>query len=54
MGWMCLTAPKICLNLSYLNFKFQIVHSMSREEITKTKVVTLNEVYNFFIDDFFI
>ena len=45
---------KCCLNLPFLIFKFWIVLTESHEKFSKIKVVDLVEIYNFYVDDFFI
>ena len=43
---------KYCLKLSYFENQIQTVQTKSYRTVTKTKVVDLDELYNFVVDDF--
>jgi hypothetical protein len=52
--WNYLISQNFVWNSHILIFKFLIVQTESDGQMIKTKVIHLNDVYNFVIDDFFI
>ena len=47
--------PEFCLKHSNFEIQnFQIVQTTLDEKMTKTKIVDLDEIYNFIVDNYFI
>jgi len=53
-GWSHLMSQDSVRSFHISKFKFWIVQPKSNGEMTKTKGVDINELYNFVVDDFFI
>jgi hypothetical protein len=52
--WNHLLFQNVVSSWYFLKFKFWIVQTKSHEKMTKMKVVDLEKLYNFVVDNFFI
>ena len=52
-SWNHLVFEKCCLKLSYLQIQIQTIKKMLYRKMTKIKIIDIDNLYNFIVDNFF-